>query len=57
MERALSTMKYIKNNFQNRISNQFLKDYLLIYIEDYVFESISNNTIIDHFQNMKTRRV
>ena len=49
-------MKHIKNEVQNSIGNQYLNDCLVCYIECDVFINVSNDVIIDRFQNMKTRR-
>ncbi|XP_060203050.1 uncharacterized protein LOC132631494 [Lycium barbarum] len=56
VERAFSSMKYIKNDLRSRIGDQFLNDCLVCYIEDEVFESVPNDVIIDRFQNMTSRR-
>ncbi|XP_060202659.1 uncharacterized protein LOC132631073 [Lycium barbarum] len=56
VERAFSSMKYIKNDLRSRIGDQFLNDCLVCYIEDEVFESVPNDAIIDRFQNMTSRR-
>ncbi|KAM3203384.1 hypothetical protein P3L10_031010 [Capsicum annuum] len=50
-------MKYIKNDLRSRIDDEFLNDCLVCYIEDEVFETVHNETIIDRFQNMTSRRV
>ncbi|XP_070013079.1 uncharacterized protein [Nicotiana sylvestris] len=57
VERAFSSMKYIKNDLRSRIGDEFLNDCLVCYIEDEVFETIPNDAIIDRFQSMTTRRV
>nr|XP_009758469.1 PREDICTED: uncharacterized protein LOC104211159 [Nicotiana sylvestris] len=57
VERAFSSMKFIKNDLRNRIGDDFLNDCLVCFIEDEIFESVSNDAIIDRFQNMTTRRV
>ncbi|XP_019256474.1 PREDICTED: zinc finger MYM-type protein 1-like [Nicotiana attenuata] len=57
VERAFSSMKYVKSDLRSRIGNEFLNDCLVCYIEDEVFESVPNDMIIDHFQNMTSRRV
>ena len=31
-----------------------MNDQLLMYVENYIFDSIYNETIMQHFQNMKT---
>nr|XP_009602264.1 uncharacterized protein LOC104097419 [Nicotiana tomentosiformis] len=57
VERAFSSMKYIKDEFHSSISDTFLNDCLVCYFEKEVFINVSNDAIIDHFQNMKARRV
>ncbi|XP_075098804.1 uncharacterized protein LOC142175723 [Nicotiana tabacum] len=57
VERAFSSMKYIKDEFRSSISDAFLNDCLVCYFEKEVFVNISNDAIIDRFQNMKARRV
>ncbi|XP_060182842.1 uncharacterized protein LOC132612769 [Lycium barbarum] len=57
VERAFSSMKYIKNDLRSRIGDEFLNDCLVCYIENEVFESVPNEAIIDHFQKMAVRRV
>ncbi|KAM3359150.1 hypothetical protein P3S68_022083 [Capsicum galapagoense] len=57
VKRAFSLMKYIKNDLRSRIGDEFLNDCLVCYIEDEVFETVHNETIIDRFQNMTSRRV
>ncbi|XP_060202957.1 uncharacterized protein LOC132631399 [Lycium barbarum] len=56
VERALSSMKQIKNEVRNSIGDQYLNDCLVCYIERDVFTNVSNDVIIDHFQKMKPRR-
>ncbi|XP_060210959.1 uncharacterized protein LOC132637973 [Lycium barbarum] len=57
VERAFSSMKFIKNDLRSRINDDFLNDCLVCHIEDEVFESVPNDAIIDRFQKMTTRRV
>ncbi|XP_009593874.1 uncharacterized protein [Nicotiana tomentosiformis] len=57
VERAFSSMKYVKNDLRSRIGDEFFNDCLVCYIEDEVFESVPNDPIIDRFQNMTSRRV
>ncbi|XP_009586566.2 uncharacterized protein [Nicotiana tomentosiformis] len=57
VERAFSSMKFIKNDLRDRIGDDFLNDCLVCYIEDGVFESVPNDAIIDRFQNITSRRV
>ena len=49
-------MKYIKNELCNRMGDQWMNDCLIVYIERDVACSIDNETIIQRFQNIKTRR-
>ena len=55
VERSFSAMKYIKNEC-NRIGDQWMNDWLVVYIERNVVCSINNETNMQRFQNMKTRR-
>ncbi|XP_019233813.1 PREDICTED: uncharacterized protein LOC109214361 [Nicotiana attenuata] len=57
VERAFSSMKYIKCELSSSISDAFLNDCLVCYFEKEVFVNISNDAIIDRFQNMNARRV
>ncbi|KAL0015263.1 hypothetical protein SO802_002332 [Lithocarpus litseifolius] len=56
VERSFSAMKYIKNELRNRMGDQWMNDYLVVYIEKDVACSIDNETIMQRFQNIKTRR-
>ena len=56
VERSFSAMKYIKNELRNRMGDQWINDCLIVYIERDVACSIDNETIMQLFQNMKTRR-
>ncbi|XP_009768121.2 uncharacterized protein [Nicotiana sylvestris] len=56
VERAFSSIKYIKNDLRNRMDDDFLNDCLVCYIERKIFKTVSNNAIIDRFLSMKTRR-
>ncbi|XP_016471232.2 uncharacterized protein LOC107793401 [Nicotiana tabacum] len=57
VERAFSSMKLIKSDLRNSISEEFLNGCLVCNIERKVFATVSNDAIIDLFQSMKTRRV
>ncbi|XP_070045896.1 uncharacterized protein [Nicotiana tomentosiformis] len=57
VERAFSSMEFIKNDLRSRIGDNFLNDCLVCYIEDEVFESVPNDAIIDRFLNMTSHRV
>ncbi|XP_075088306.1 uncharacterized protein LOC142170323 [Nicotiana tabacum] len=49
VERAFSSMKYIKNELRSSIGDAFLNDYLVCYFEKEVFTNVSNDAIIDRF--------
>lgn len=55
VERYFSAVKFIKNRLRNRMGDQWTNDYLIIFIKKDVFDSIGNETIMQHFQNMKSR--
>ncbi|XP_019097489.1 PREDICTED: uncharacterized protein LOC109125209 [Camelina sativa] len=57
VERCFSAMKIVKSHRRNRIGDQFLNDCLVCFIEKVVFLSITNETVMKRFQDMKTRRV
>ncbi|PON53209.1 hypothetical protein TorRG33x02_305960, partial [Trema orientale] len=56
VERVFSAMNIVKNRLRNRIGDQWMNDSLVTYIEKAVFDSIDNEIILQHFQNMKTRK-
>ena len=56
VERNFSVMKYIKNELSNRMGDQWINDCLIVYIKKDIACSIDNETIMQRFQNMKTRR-
>ncbi|KAJ8768080.1 hypothetical protein K2173_021020 [Erythroxylum novogranatense] len=56
VERSFSAMNIIKSRLRNRMGDDLLNDCLIAFIEKDVFNSIDNEKVIQHFQNMKTRR-
>ena len=56
IERTYSAMNIVKNRLRNRMGDQWMNDHLLVFIEKDIFDTIDNKTIMQHFQNMKTRR-
>ena len=56
VERVFSAMNIIKNRLRNRMGDQWMNDNLLVYIERDIFNSLSNEIIMQRFQGMKTRR-
>ena len=49
-------MKIVKNRLRSQMSDQWINDSLIVYIEKDIFHSIDNKAIMQRFQNMKTRR-
>ena len=56
VERSFSAMKLIKNDLRNKMSDQFMNDCLVSYIENDRLDCISNDVIIEYFRRMKPRR-
>ena len=56
VERSFSAMKYIMNELHNQMGDRWMNDCLIVYIEKDVACSIDNETIMQRFQNMKTRK-
>jgi len=54
-ERAFSAMKLIKTRLRNKMEDDFLKDYMVVYIEDEVAAKFTSDMIIDDFDFMKPR--
>ncbi|XP_028109289.1 uncharacterized protein LOC114307990 [Camellia sinensis] len=45
-----------KNRLWNQMSDEWMNDSLVVYIERNIFDGIDNDTIMERFQKMKTRR-
>ncbi|XP_028062659.1 zinc finger MYM-type protein 1-like [Camellia sinensis] len=56
VERVFSAMNIVKNRLRNRIGDEWMNDSLIVYIERDIFDGIDNDTIMERFQKMKTRR-
>ncbi|XP_021775091.1 uncharacterized protein LOC110738954 [Chenopodium quinoa] len=56
VERAFSSMNYVKNKLRNSMGDQFLNDCLVTFIERNIFLEISDDDIMKRFQEIKTRR-
>jgi hypothetical protein len=54
--RAFSARKIVKTRFLNRMEDDFLVNYLIVYIEKEIAERFTINMIIDYFYFMKERR-
>ena len=57
VERAFSAMNIVKTNLRNKMRDDFLTDCLVCYVERDVFMRIDNEVIIQHFHNMRNRRL
>jgi len=55
-ERAFSAMKIVKTRLRNRMDDDFLVNYLIVYIEKEIAERFTIDMIIDEFYYMKERR-
>jgi hypothetical protein len=55
-KQAFSAMKIVKIRLCNRIENDFLANYLIVYIEKEIAERFTIDMIIDDFYSMKERR-
>jgi hypothetical protein len=56
VERAFSAMKIVKNRLHSRMSDQWMNDSFIVYIEKDIFHRINNEAIMQRFQNIKTRQ-
>ena len=56
VEVVFSAMKAVKTDLRNRMGDEWLNDSLVVYIENKIFDSIDNELILNHFQNMDSRR-
>ena len=57
VERVFSGMNIIKTDLRNRMSDEWMNDLMVCYIEKQLFDSIDNEDILQHFQNMQNRRI
>nr|XP_009790128.1 PREDICTED: uncharacterized protein LOC104237645 [Nicotiana sylvestris] len=56
VERTFSAMKLIKSELRNRMNDEFMSGCLVPYVERKIFNAIFDETIMNTFQDMKTRR-
>ena len=49
-------MKIVKTRLRTKMKNDWLNDCLVAYIEKDVFESVSDQVVMNNFQAMKNRR-
>jgi len=55
-ERVFSAIKIVKIIFHNRMEDDFLVNYLIVYIEKEIAERFTIDMIIDYFYFIKERR-
>ena len=56
-ERVFSSMNVIKTDFHNKIEDEFLSDAMMLFIERDIVATISMDSIIGNFEDLKRRRV
>ncbi|XP_042423344.1 uncharacterized protein LOC122010950 [Zingiber officinale] len=57
VERVFSAMKTVKTDLHNRMRDEWMNDSLVVYIEKDFFSTIENEEILQHFQQMQSRRI
>ena len=55
-ERVISAIKIVKTRLRNRMEDDFLVNYLIVYIEKEIVERFTIDMIIDDFYFMKKQR-
>jgi hypothetical protein len=56
IEQAFSAMKIVKTRLRNRMEDDFLPNYLIVYIKKEIAERFTIDMIIDDFYYMKEQR-
>ena len=56
-ERAFSAMNVIKTDLRNKMEEEFLSDAMMLFIERDIAATISTDSIIDDFEDLKRRQV
>jgi hypothetical protein len=57
VERAFSTMNIIKTERRNKMSDEWMNNSMLSYIERDMFVDIKDEKILKHFQGLRTRKI
>jgi hypothetical protein len=57
VERAFSAMKIIKTKLRNKMTNGWLNDLMVCYIEREIYKGLDLQQIIKAFQNKKNRQM
>ncbi|KAK2639231.1 hypothetical protein Ddye_027026 [Dipteronia dyeriana] len=55
-EQAFSAIKLIKTSIRNKMEDEFLANYLVVYMEREISDTIDLDSIIDKFDAVKTRK-
>ena len=56
-KQAFSAIKHVKTVFRNKIEDEFLAYFMMIYIERELAEDIDSDSIIDEFYSIRHGRV
>ena len=56
VERSFSGMKFVKNRLRNRISDQWISDLLVCFVESDVSDLVDNEKIVEYYSKISTRR-
>ncbi|VAH43172.1 unnamed protein product [Triticum turgidum subsp. durum] len=56
VERVFSAMNIIKTDLRNKISDDWLNDLMICYVERDIFAGIDDKKIIEHFHSLRDRR-
>jgi hypothetical protein len=55
-ERSFSAMTFVKNKLRNRLSDRFLSNLLVLFVEQEQANKVSNSSIVSRFSSMANRR-
>ncbi|KAG2619286.1 hypothetical protein PVAP13_3NG140908 [Panicum virgatum] len=54
---VFSAMSLIKTDLRSKMGDEWLNDLMICYVKKEIFRSISNDKIIQRFEEMKKRRM
>lgn len=57
VERVFSAMKIVKSDLRNRMGDEWLNDSIMVYIEKAIFATVDNESILQRYQHIQTRRI
>jgi hypothetical protein len=49
--------EFYQDNFQNKMCDQWMNDYLITYVEKSIFDGVNDSAILHHFQKIRTRKI